>query len=350
MLGEGSVLRPVGGKLSVADAQADHALHDIFINAEGGDTALGAKGIAVPLAGRDGERHVAHVLPLTSGARRKAGTAYSAVAAVFVRKAALDLPHPLEALADAYKLTPAEMRVLMTIVQIGGVPEVAPVLGISEATVKTHLQRIFDKTGTSRQADLKLVAGYSPLRLSGGNISTRSLPHAFPHPFDDAGTARRSPRRHLGGSRDAKKVHDQRWFPAGSRTLSALAYQRLAILLLGAAPRASDAFQGSRRPLAPWDGYAESHRAPVMAAATRPGRSATDLPDAPRAQVRCRPDPAGVPGLPRHHAQRSRNIQRVAGLHIRLSPCHGGRRKKRWSTSHAARRPAVKPLRPWAQS
>ena len=65
------------------------------------------------------------MLPLTSGARRKAGVAYSAVAAMFVRKVALELPHPLEALANAYKLTPAEMRVLMMIVQVGGVPEVA---------------------------------------------------------------------------------------------------------------------------------------------------------------------------------------------------------------------------------
>ena len=44
-------------------------------------------------------------------------------------------------------------------------PEVAPALGISETTVKTHLQHVFDKTGINRQADLvKLVAGYmSPL-------------------------------------------------------------------------------------------------------------------------------------------------------------------------------------------
>lgn len=64
-----------------------------------------------------------------------------------------------------FKLTPAELRVLMAIVEIGGVPEVAPVLGISEPTVRTHLQRIFAKTDISRQADLvKLVAGYmSPL-------------------------------------------------------------------------------------------------------------------------------------------------------------------------------------------
>jgi DNA-binding CsgD family transcriptional regulator len=165
MLDQGSVIYASGGKLAAVDTQADRALHDVFINAEAGDAAVGTKGIAMPLTARDGERYVAHVLPLTSGARRKAGVAYSTVAAVFVRKATLDLPHPVEALADAFKLTPAEMRVLMMIVQIGGIPEVAPVLGISETTVRTHLQHIFAKTRTSRQADLvKLVAGYmSPL-------------------------------------------------------------------------------------------------------------------------------------------------------------------------------------------
>jgi DNA-binding CsgD family transcriptional regulator len=113
----------------------------------------------------DGARYVAHVLPLTSGSRKQAGTAYSAIAAVFVRKAALEAPHPIETIAGVFKLTPAEMRVLMLIVEVGGVPEIAPVLGISETTVKTHLQRVFAKTGTRRQADLvKLVAGYmSPL-------------------------------------------------------------------------------------------------------------------------------------------------------------------------------------------
>ena len=41
-------------------------------------------------------------------------------------------------------------------------PETAEALGIGEATVKTHLHRLFGKTGTSRQADLvKLVAGFS---------------------------------------------------------------------------------------------------------------------------------------------------------------------------------------------
>jgi hypothetical protein len=55
--------------------------------------------------------------------------------------------------------------VLLAAVEVGGVPEVAPLLGVSETTVKTHLQHVFEKTGAKRQADLvKLVAGFmSPL-------------------------------------------------------------------------------------------------------------------------------------------------------------------------------------------
>jgi DNA-binding CsgD family transcriptional regulator len=166
LLSDSTVLRGAGGKLAAVDSKAQQALQEAFAATDSGDTAVGLKGIAIPLGESAGENWIAHILPLTSGARRRAGIEYSAVAAVFVRKAALDLPHPLETVANLYKLTPAELRVLMAIIQIGGVPEVAPVLGISETTVKTHLQRVFEKTGTNRQADLvKLIAGFvGPLR------------------------------------------------------------------------------------------------------------------------------------------------------------------------------------------
>jgi DNA-binding NarL/FixJ family response regulator len=57
------------------------------------------------------------------------------------------------------------LRVLLAIVDVGGVPESAVALGIAESTVKTHLGRLFVKTGARRQADLvKIVAGFaSPL-------------------------------------------------------------------------------------------------------------------------------------------------------------------------------------------
>ena len=116
----------------------------------------------MPLTGRSGEHYVAHVLPLSAGARRLAGADDRAVAAVFVQKASRDLPSLHHAIAKLYKLTPTERRVLSGIVQVGGVPEVAEAMGISVSTVKTHLRRLFAKTGTDRQADLvKLVAGYA---------------------------------------------------------------------------------------------------------------------------------------------------------------------------------------------
>ena len=162
LIGEAKVLRATNGRLAAFDPQENRVLLDVFTAAQGGDGAVGKRGIAIPLKARTGERYVAHVLPLTSGARRKAGVSYSAAAAMFVRKAMLDLPSPPEAIAHQFKLTPAEIRVLFAIVEIGGAPEVASVLGISEQTVKTHLHRTFEKTATRRQADLvKLVASYS---------------------------------------------------------------------------------------------------------------------------------------------------------------------------------------------
>jgi DNA-binding CsgD family transcriptional regulator len=161
LLAESDILRSVGGRLVAREAQTDRALREVFAAAGQGDAALGTKGIAVPLTARDGERYIAHALPLTSGARRRAGVVSTAAAALFVRKASLAVPAS-EALGSAFKLTPTELRVLMAIVEVGGVPEVASAFGIADTTVRTHVTRLFEKTGTSRQADLvKLVAGYA---------------------------------------------------------------------------------------------------------------------------------------------------------------------------------------------
>ena len=162
LLAEGSVLKTVGRKLAAHDAGTEQTLHDVLLAAGNGDTAIGSKGVAVPLPGPDGEHYVAHVLPLTNGKRRYAGKTYSAVAALFVHKAALSTPSPPETIAKTFRLTPTELRVLLAVVEVGGGPEVAEALGIAETTVKTHLGRLYEKTGARRQADLvKLVAGFS---------------------------------------------------------------------------------------------------------------------------------------------------------------------------------------------
>ena len=162
ILDAGDFLRSVCGRLVASDLAINAALREILVAANAGDAALGVKGIALPLTAHDGERYVAHVLPLTSGARREAGLAYNAVAALFIRKASLEPFSPPEVIGEMYKLTPSELRVLLAIVDIGGVPEVAAALGVAVTTIKTHLSRLFEKTGVARQADLvKLVAGFS---------------------------------------------------------------------------------------------------------------------------------------------------------------------------------------------
>jgi DNA-binding CsgD family transcriptional regulator len=165
MLEAGGPFRVVDGRLVAADPRTDATLRTMFATAAEGDAAVGVKGIAVQLMARTGERYVAHVLPLTSGERRRAGMDYAAVAAVFVRKAALDVPSVPQVIAKSYRLTPTELRVLLALVEVGGVSEVVATLGIARTTVKMHLRRLFEKTGTGRQADLvKLVAGFaSPL-------------------------------------------------------------------------------------------------------------------------------------------------------------------------------------------
>jgi len=89
-----------------------------------------------------------------------------------VRRAALDTPSPMEAVAKLYRLTPTEVRVLGAVIELGGVSPIADTLGVSEATVKTHLQHLFEKTGIRRQMDLvKLVAGHaSPFRAQSTSL------------------------------------------------------------------------------------------------------------------------------------------------------------------------------------
>jgi DNA-binding CsgD family transcriptional regulator len=157
-----------GGRLVASDMAVAQILRELFAAAgSGGDSAVGIKGIALPLMAENGDRYVANILPLTSGARSHAGIAVTAVAALFIHKASLTIQPPPQIIAQHYKLTPTELRVLLAIVEVGGVPEVAEALGIADSTVKSHVGRLFQKTGTHRQADLvKLVAGFSSPLLS----------------------------------------------------------------------------------------------------------------------------------------------------------------------------------------
>jgi DNA-binding CsgD family transcriptional regulator/PAS domain-containing protein len=166
ILGADDVLRAIGGQLVAREAQANRTLRETF--AAGVYHSSSARMMALPLTAHDGNRFVAHMLPLKSLVRNGSGAVLNAVAALFVRRVELDAGSYGELIARTFALTPAELRVLRSIVEVGGVPETAENLGVAETTVKTHLHRVFAKTGASRQADLvKLAAGFSnPLAMA----------------------------------------------------------------------------------------------------------------------------------------------------------------------------------------
>ena len=126
-------------------AAIDEAIHD---------EAATTSGFSLALPATEGAGLVATILPLNRGERQNVCGAFAAMAAIFVQDPFVAPPFPGEAFAKLYSLTGSELRVLLAIAPGLSVKEAAEVLGISETTAKTHLQHIYEKTGTSKQTEL----------------------------------------------------------------------------------------------------------------------------------------------------------------------------------------------------
>ena len=120
----------------------------------GAEPSCNSPSVAIPDDTGAGGGYVATPLPIENGERNGRRTPLAASVAVFMQ----DPDHvplmPGEAFARLHGLTGAELRVLLALAQGRGGMESAEMLGITEPTVRTHLQRIFSKTGTTRQSDL----------------------------------------------------------------------------------------------------------------------------------------------------------------------------------------------------
>lgn len=168
ILSRSGILQPqnpaMAGALLTAIAAASNA-----------DVTLGARGIGLPISGVGEAPAVAYVLPLSAGTARAAFR--PARAAVFVSTTISATPIPEAVLITLFDLTPAEARVLLKIGSGAGAAATALALGIGENTLKTHLNRIYAKTGTSRQPDLvKLIADIgAPLVVAGLDAAPRLL-------------------------------------------------------------------------------------------------------------------------------------------------------------------------------
>ena len=159
LLAAEDVLSSHGGRLVACDPQANRSLRLALTATDG---PIDVMPDPLPLIAPDGMRRVGHVRPLKPVARSYGNGPQEALAAVLVYKAGMECPRPPDIIARSYNLTPTELRVLLAIVEIGGAPEVAAKLGIAPSTVRTHVGRLFEKTGTKRQAELvRLVAGFA---------------------------------------------------------------------------------------------------------------------------------------------------------------------------------------------
>jgi DNA-binding CsgD family transcriptional regulator/PAS domain-containing protein len=154
MLTENGVLSWSGGKLRVGNERAAAHLEAILASAHRGQPAPQCCALSVAHRTPNGECMSVHVLPLSAGTRRHATAPAAAAAAIVVAQRTWDLPQRLQSAARLYALTPAESRVVGVLLTGCTIGNAAKALGIKEATVKTHLQHVFDKTGTRRQVDL----------------------------------------------------------------------------------------------------------------------------------------------------------------------------------------------------
>jgi len=120
-------------------------------------------GLTIALANGAEPGFVASVLPINRGQRRGVFAPYAAAAALFVQDPTMAPLMPGEAFARLHGLTAGELRVLLAMAPGLGPNEAADILGIAESTARTHLQRIFAKTGTNRQAELiRLLMASAP--------------------------------------------------------------------------------------------------------------------------------------------------------------------------------------------
>jgi DNA-binding CsgD family transcriptional regulator len=153
LLKEGDEISDRGGTLKVKDSAEAHALAASVTCAASDEASIGRRGFGIPVHQPDGSPAVLHVLPLRVGSMR-AGLMPKAVAAVFISAPAASLDAPREALAALFDLTGAEVKVFFLAAKGLQREAIAGQLNLSLATVKTHLLRIFAKTGVTRLAEL----------------------------------------------------------------------------------------------------------------------------------------------------------------------------------------------------
>jgi DNA-binding CsgD family transcriptional regulator len=149
LLGTGDGLRGKAGRLAAATQAKTMALRGLIAS-----EADGIPGGVLALPCRDGRRLAALVLPLRAETN---WLAERPAAIVFVKDPAAEPLPSAAAIRRLFDLTPTQAALAREILQGDGIEAAAGRLGIARSTARTHLLEVFQKTGTSRQAELVRV-------------------------------------------------------------------------------------------------------------------------------------------------------------------------------------------------
>jgi len=153
------------GRLCAGGASAATPLHSVLADLTGGEAET-ARRLLLPGRASGHPAHLMTIAPIGPRARDALpGQATMLVVAAPQRPA----QWRQGGLQEAYGLTPAEERLALLILQGFRLDETEALLGIRHSTARTHMRRIYAKTGTRRQVELVrlLLGGQSPGCVSG---------------------------------------------------------------------------------------------------------------------------------------------------------------------------------------
>jgi DNA-binding CsgD family transcriptional regulator len=150
MLTEGDGLTVRSGRITTCHTRSAAELHAALAAAAVGDGSGVRAGQSFTCIRPSGKRpYVLHVIPAHSSEPS------ARAAALMLVIDPEDEPDPTAVvLRRLYHLTHAEADVAVRIMRGAGLKQISAILGVSVTTVRTHLQHVFDKTDTHRQAEL----------------------------------------------------------------------------------------------------------------------------------------------------------------------------------------------------
>jgi len=154
MLKSDDPIRSANGQLRLTNELMPGLLEAAVSSAAEGVAAIGRRGIGIPARRSDGTPLLTHVMPLEA----RHGKRIEADAVVFVAENGGVEPAPAQSLELLYGLTPAEVRAFELVTTGQPSEAIAHAMGVAKSTLRTHLLRVYDKTGRHSRAGLMQLA------------------------------------------------------------------------------------------------------------------------------------------------------------------------------------------------